>query len=68
MTKNLNNGNERWKARLVVRGFEEKKIEGKAEAPTSSSEGLKICLSVIKREGWKVRSIDVKAASCKEKI
>ena len=58
----MDNGEERWKARLVVRGFEEKKIEGRTEAPMCSSEGLKICLSVIKREGWKVRSIDVKTA------
>ena len=62
MTKMLKNGEEGWKARLVVRGFEEKKIEGRTEAPTCSGEGLKICLSVIKREGWKVKSIDVKTA------
>ena len=45
-----------------MRGFEEKKIEGRTEAPTCSREGLKLCLSVIRREGWKVRSIDVKTA------
>ena len=56
----MDNGEERWKARLVVRGFEEKKIEGRTEAPMCLSEGLKICLNMVKREGWKVRSIDVK--------
>ena len=58
MTKKLKNGEERWKARLVVQGFEEKKKEGRTEAPMYSSELLKI--SVIKRERLKVRSIDVK--------
>ena len=51
MTKKITKGEERRKARLVVQGFEEKKIEGRTEAPTCSGEGLKICLSVIKREG-----------------
>ena len=62
MTKKIKNREERWKARLVVRGFEEKKIEGRTESLTSSGEGLTICLSVIKREGRKVRSTDVKTA------
>ena len=63
MTKKIKNGEERWKARLVVKDFEEKKIERRTEAPTCSGEGLKICLSVIKRERWKVRSINVKTAN-----
>ena len=42
MTKKVKNGEERWKARPLVRGFEEKKIEGRTEGPTCSSEGLKM--------------------------
>ena len=42
ITKMLKNGEERWKARLVVQGFKEKKIEGRTEAPMCSGEGLKM--------------------------
>ena len=60
MTKKIKHGEEQWKERLVVQGFEEKKIEGRIEAPTCSGEGLKMCLSVIQKESWKVRSINIK--------
>ena len=40
----------KWKARLVVQGFEEKKLTERTETPTCSGEGLKLCLSVIKKE------------------
>ena len=62
MTKEIKQGEEKWKAKLVVRGFEGRKLTEKTEAPTCSGEGLKLCLSVIKREKWKVRAIDVKTA------
>ena len=42
-----------WKARLMVQGFEERKL---------MREGIKLCLSVIKKEKWRVRAIDVKTA------
>ena len=60
--RTIKQGEERWKARFVVRSFEEKKIEGRNEASTCSGEGLKMYLSVIKKEWWRVRSIDVKTA------
>ena len=47
---------------LVVQGFEERKLMERTEAPTCSGEGLKLYLSVIKREKWRVRAIDVKTA------
>ena len=47
------------KAREV---FEERKLTERTEAPTCLGEGLKLCLSVIKREKWRVRAIDVKTA------
>ena len=55
---------QKWKRKVeskvrAQRGFEERKIDGRIVAPTCLGEGLKICLSVIKREGWKVRSLDV---------
>ena len=60
LTKKIKQGEESWKARLVVRGFEERKLTERTEAPTCSGEGLKLCLSVIKREKGRVRAIVVK--------
>ena len=62
MTKKIKQGEEMWKARLVVQGFEERKLMKRTEASTCSAEGLKLCLSVIKKEKWRVRTIDVKTA------
>lgn len=59
--KKLKEGKEVWKARLVARGFKEKEDLEK-EAPTCSSESLKIVLSYINRKGWDVRTIDIKTA------
>ena len=53
MTKKIKQGEEMWKARLMVQGFEERKL---------MREGIKLCLSVIKKEKWRVRAIDVKTA------
>src|SRR5215469_12814969 len=52
------------KARLVAKGFMEnsKENELNCEAPTCSPEGLKVVLSVIKRKGWVIQSIDIKTA------
>ena len=38
MTKKIKHREEREKARLVLRVFEEKKIKGRTEAPTCSGE------------------------------
>ena len=51
MNKNIKEGREKGKARLVAKGFEEREIGCRMEAPTCSMEGLKLCLSVIKRDG-----------------
>ena len=52
------------KVRLVAKGFMENSIESElnCEAPTCSPESLKIVLSVIKRKGWVIQSIDIKTA------
>ena len=62
MTKKIKDEREKRKTRLVARGFEEREIGCRMEAPTCSMEGLKLCLSVIKREGWQAHSLDVKTA------
>ena len=62
MTKMIKDGREKWKARLMARGFEEREIRCRMEAPICSMEGLKLCLRVIKREGWQAHSLDVKTA------
>ena len=49
------------KARLVARGFEE--IQNfRTDSPTCSREGLRIALTVISSEKWKLNSLDVKTA------
>ena len=48
MTKKIKDGREKWKAKLVARGFEEREIGCRMEALTCSVKGLKLCLSMIK--------------------
>ena len=49
------------KARLVVRGFEEES-NVKSDSPTVHKESLRLFLSVASTQGYKVHSIDIKAA------
>jgi hypothetical protein len=62
VTKKTKEGKEICKARLVVRGFEEEPCEFRTDAPTCSTETIKICVSVICCKGWKCRSLDIKTA------
>ena len=50
MIKKIKDKREKQKPRLVGKGFEERKIGYRMEALTCSVEGLKLCLSVIKRK------------------
>ena len=56
-------GGKIWKARLVAKRFTEKlgnKYE--CEAPTCSTEGLKMVVMVIKIFEWNVKTLDMKTA------
>ena len=50
------------KARLVARGFEEEGDNLKTDSPTCASEGMKVVLTLIMKEGWNVKTLDVKTA------
>ena len=58
--KNTENGRVT-KARLIVRGFEEEN-EVKSDSPTVHKESLRLFLSAASTQGYKVHSIDIKAA------
>ena len=49
------------KARLVVRGFEEK-VKVQVDSPTGSRETLHMLLTVAATQGWRIKSGDVKSA------
>ena len=49
------------KARLVAKGFEED-FENRVDSPTGTKEGLRLILCLITAKGWKIKSLDVKAA------
>src|SRR5215469_1813317 len=63
VTEKEKEGGKMCKARLVARGFLEKNENNmECEAPTCTNEGLKIVISTIKKNKWKVRSLDIKTA------
>ena len=49
------------KARLVARGFEEK-VRVQADSPTGIKETLNMLLTVAATKGWKIKIGDVKSA------
>src|SRR6201990_1506556 len=62
ITKKIQGGEEKCKARLVARGFEEEGEEMITESPTCSGELLRMCLTIMKMKEWKCNSIDIKTA------
>ena len=54
-------GNNSYKARLVVTGFEEE-IEEKVDSPRGEKSSLRILLSICVTNNWKIKSIDIKGA------
>lgn len=51
------------KARLVAKGFMDEKQGGlDKEAPTSSVEGIKFILMIIKLNRWEIKSLDIRTA------
>lgn len=54
-------GEEKIKARLVARGFEETQ-KAQSDSPTGNKDTLKLFLAIISSKGWTCKSIDIKAA------
>ena len=50
------------KARLVVRGFEEKDLEIPRDSPTVGKGAMRLLLSIAAIEGWTVKTTDIKSA------
>ena len=50
------------KARLVARGFEENTLSIRKDSPTCSKEAVRLTISLATSYGWKINSVDVKAA------
>ena len=51
-----------FKARLVVRGFEEDTSSLQTDSPTCCKESLRIALGILASRRWKLHSLDVKSA------
>ena len=50
------------KARLVVRGFEEKDMEIQKDSPTVGKGAMRLFISITARENWTVKTTDIKSA------
>ena len=50
------------KARLVVRGFEEKTLQMRSDSPTCNKESLRLILAILAAKRWKMHTLDVKSA------
>lgn len=55
------------KARLVVRGFEEKDLEIPKDSPTVGKGAMRLFISIAARENWTVKTTDIKSAFYKVK-
>ena len=60
--KSTNDGSVKPKARLVARGFEEQTDNIEKESPTCAKDSLRVMISIINQNKWKLRSIDIKTA------
>ena len=54
------------KARLVARGFEEEQTI-QSDSPTISKCGMRMCLMIVSHQGWTMRSTDIKSAFLQSK-
>ena len=50
------------KARLVARGFEEYNEAMQKDSPTCASESLRVMLTILANQGWRLHSMDIKTA------
>ncbi len=61
-TRKIKGGKVVHKARLVARGFEEDSKTLRTDSPTCAKESLRLCLSIISCQQWKLHTLDVKSA------
>ena len=62
VTPKLIDGSWVTKARLVARGYEEDSSKFRSDSPTCMKESIRILLSLASSYGWKIDSLDMKAA------
>ena len=62
ITERVVNGNIETKARLVARGFEEDTSHLQKDAPTCSTEAVRLTVSIASSRKWDCHMVDVKAA------
>ena len=55
------------KARLVARGYEESKSSIRSDSPTCMKNSVRMLLGIAAGKGWKIRSLDIKAAFLQSK-
>ena len=68
VTEKLKDGKTVIKARLVARGYEEDKNDIRADSPTCMKDSVRMMLGITAGKGWKIRSLDVKAAFLQGKM
>lgn len=55
------------KARLVVRGFDEKDLEIPRDSPIVGKGAMRLFISIAARENWTVKTTDIKSAFLQSK-
>ena len=50
------------KARLVALGYQERTSEIRKDSPTCNRDSIRLLLTVVAKEGWKLQHIDVQTA------
>ena len=68
VTPKLIEGEWKTKARLVARGFEENSSQFRTDSPTCMRESIRIMLAISSSYGWKISTIDIKAAFLQGKL
>ena len=58
----ISNKDGKTKARLVVRGFEERDLEIPGDSPTVGKGTMRLLISVAALENWKLKTTDIKSA------
>ena len=56
------NGENKIKARLVARGFEENLLDKRVDSPTCSRQALRLVFSTASTMEWEINSLDIKSA------
>ena len=62
VTEKIKDGITKTKARLVARGFEERKTESRTDSPTCSRQSLRMAFVTAATMNWEIESLDVSSA------